>query len=210
VTEEDLKTTSFMVMGDGGLYRVGRCTNVKFIMNMVKDNQDYIHLVKDALEKVVPARIHNRKDYNTDGHVRREQFRLESRTSEVLTEMHKRVYRSGYKGLDAKYIKDIGWKDLAILYMCDGCGNKYLRPEIGMVNPSCSVTLNMKRLNMEDQLLLADSIQNNLGIKFKIHRHGKFLYLSLGTKDVNKFMDGIEPHVCDSFKYKIVRMDNKE
>ena len=64
----------------------------------------------------------------------------------------------------------------------------------------------MKRLSEAEQIILKKTIRDNLGVEFNVNKAGKYFCLSLRTKDVNKFMDGIEPFMKDSFKYKIVRM----
>lgn len=211
LNEQELRRLSFMVMGDGGLYLVGRCSNAKFIMNMREQNKDYIEWVGRELSKITTVHISDRKDYNTDGCVRSPQVRLYTTVSPVLTEIRDRIYREdGYKGLDKERVDKIDWENLATLYMCDGSANEYLRPEIGMKNPSYRVTLNMKRLNEEDQNYLRAAIKKNLGVNFKMNRQNKYTYLNLPVKDVPYFMEQISPFVFDSFKYKVLNTTRKE
>ena len=203
------KLISYFAMGDGGLYLPDPKGNAKFIMNMKKENSDYIYWVKETLEEIVGTSIYDRKDYNTDGCTRQPQLRLESNRHPFLTTIHDRIYTcDGHKGLDMHTLKLLDWEAMAILYMCDGSGQEYLRPEIGMVNPSCRVTLNMKRLSEAEQVVLKKTIRDNLGVEFNVNKQNKYFYLNLRTKDVNKFMDGVMPFMQESFKYKIVRMKN--
>lgn len=199
------KLISFFSMGDGGLYITKK--NAKFIMNMKEENKDYILWVKEVIENVTGASLYNRKDYNTDGCVRKPQLRLESRCHPYLTTIRDRIYTAdGHKGVDMHTMKLLDWEAMAILFMCDGNANEYLRESVGMVNPSVNVTLNMKRLSEAEQIILKKTIRENLGVEFNVNRAGKYFCLRLRTKDVNKFMDGIEPFMCESFKYKLVRM----
>lgn len=205
------KLLSFMAMGDGGLYLPDEKGNAQFIMNMKKENLDYILWVKSVLEQVTGTRMYDRKDYNTDGCNRKPQVRLESNRHPALTTIRDRIYCvDGHKGIDMHTMKLLDWEAMAILYMCDGSGQEYLRPDIGMVNPSCKVTLNMKRLSEAEQLILKRTIRDNLGVEFNVNRQNKYFYLNLRTKDVNKFMDGVMPFMCESFMYKIVRMKSSE
>lgn len=205
------KLISYFSMGDGGLYSRKEKDNAQFIMNMKKDNLDYIEWVEKVLSEITSVRRYDRKDYNTDGHIRKEQIRLESNRHPFLTTLKNRIYcEDGHKGLDLHTLKLLDWEAMSILFMCDGSAHEYLRPEIGMKNPSVKVTLNMKRLSEAEQLVLKQTIKNNLGVEFNINKQYKYFFLTLRTKDVNKFMDGIEPYVLDSFKYKIIRMKSPE
>lgn len=204
------KLISFFAMGDGGLYRRTETSNASFIMNMKEENKDYIYWVKEVLEEAdIGVRIYDRKDYNKDGCVRKPQLRLESKTHPFLTTIQERIYCSdGHKGIDMHTMKLLDWEAMAILFMCDGSSVEYLREDIGMKNPSVNVTLNMKRLSEAEQLVLKQTIRDNLGVEFNVNRQNKYFYLRLRVKDVNKFMGGIEPYMKDSFKYKIIRMKN--
>jgi len=204
------KLISYFAMGDGGLYRVKE-GNAQFIMNMKKDNLDYIKWVADTLSNVTGVHMYDRKDYNTDGCTRAPQVRLESNRHPFLTKLRDRIYcEDGHKGLDMHTLKLLDWEAMAILFMSDGSSHEYLRPEIGMKNASVKVTLNMKRLSEAEQLVLKQTIRDNLGVEFNINRQYKYFFLTLRTKDVNTFMDGIEPYVVESFKYKIIRMKSSE
>ncbi len=203
------KLISFFAMGDGGLYRRTEKGNAAFIMNMKEENSDYIFWVKEVIENITSVRVYDRKDYNTDGCDRKPQLRLESRVHPFLTTIQERIYcPDGHKGIDMHTMKLLDWEAMSILFMCDGSAVEYLRTDIGMVNPSINVTLNMKRLSEAEQLILKQTIRDNLGVEFNVNRQNKYFYLRLRTKDVNKFMDGIEPYMKESFKYKVIRMKN--
>jgi len=203
------KKVSFMAMGDGGLYITGKCRNARFIMNMVKDNSDYLDLCKTVLSEVASVRLFDKPDYNKDGCTRKAQMRLETSVSPLFSEIHSRLYKEGHKGLDSKHVANIDWECLSYLYMSDGSAATYLRPEIGMISPSYKVTLNMKRLYPCEQEFLRDCISSNLGVDFSVHKQNNFTYLSLPVKHIEKFMENISPFMCESFKYKIINVERK-
>ena len=53
--KELMKLCSFITMGDGGVYKNGK--NHYFIMNMIKENEDYVILCKDILENITSCKI---------------------------------------------------------------------------------------------------------------------------------------------------------
>jgi hypothetical protein len=190
-------------MGDGGLY-IQNGTNAKFIMNMVKENLDYVEFCKGVLENIVGCSITDRPDYNTDGYNRKLQVRLESKTHPELTTIMRRVYTGKYKGIDPHALKLLDWQALAILYMCDGCLHTEL-PSVGrrLVNPSYNVTLNLKRLSYGDLFILKKALKDVLDLEFNINRQNEYYYLRLRSKDVDKFMEGVAPHMQPSFARKL-------
>lgn len=200
-----VKLISYIVMGDGGLYVTGKCTNARFIMNMKEDNKDYIYFCKEVFENITSVRVYNRKDYSTDGCVRQPQLRIETPVHPLLTEIKDRIYTDKYKGIDPHALKMLDWEALAILYMCDGSMYTELpNPKKGLINKSYSVTLNMKRLSYGDQLLLKKAFKDTLDLEWNVLRHGKYYYMRLRNKDLNKFMTSIAPHMQPSFQYKLV------
>ena len=202
-----MKLISFFTMGDGGLYVRSEKDNAKFIMNMKSENLDYINWVSSVLSELTKVHLYNRPDYNADGFVRKEQTRLESNTHPFLTKIRDRIYTvDKHKGLDLHALKLLDWEAMAILYMSDGCMYEYLRPNIGMKNPSYNITLNMKRLSEAEQLVLKQHIKQKLDIEFNVNRQKQYCYLRLRCKDVDKFLEGVSPYMCESFKYKTIRM----
>lgn len=199
-----VKLVSYIVMGDGGLYITGRCDNAKFIMNMKKENQDYILYCKDILENVTSVKIYNRKDYNTDGCNRKPQLRIETKVHPFFTAIKDRIYTDKYKGIDPHALKMLDAEALAILYMCDGSLHiEEPNEKKGLKSNSYNVSLNMKRLSYGDQFILKKALKEYLDLEWNINQHGKYWYLRLRCKDVDKFMTLIEPHILPSFQYKL-------
>ena len=204
--KELTKLVSYFIMGDGGAYIQKQ--NAKFIMNMKAENKDYIDWVDRVFNEFVGTKQYERKDYNTDGFKRVPQIRLETNTHPFITTIRDRIYTDGYKGIDPHALKLLDWEAMAILYMCDGCLHED-RPneKKGLKNSSWNLTLNMKRLSYGDQLLLKQAIRDRLGVEFNVNRHGKYYYMRLRSRDVEKFCVGVLPYMKDSFSYKIRMLD---
>jgi len=205
--KEQNKLISYFIMGDGGVYRQRSKTgkgfmNAKFIMNMKQEHIDYIKEFEDLIDFTsVTTKI--RKDYNTDNCIRQPQYRTWTGNHPRFTAYWERIYTNKYKGLDPIYIKQLDWHSLAILYMSDGSLGEYLRSEIGMQNKSYSITLNMKRLSYGDLELLGKYLTKNLGLYWSINRQNQYYYLRFKMKSFKKLMEGMEPFIHPSFKYKI-------
>lgn len=204
--KELTKLVSYFIMGDGGAYIQKQ--NAKFIMNMKAENKDYIDWVDRVFNEFVGTKQYERGDYNTDGFKRAPQIRLETNTHPFITTIRDRIYTDGYKGIDPHALKLLDWEAMAILYMCDGCLHEE-RPneKKGLKNSSWNLTLNMKRLSYGDQLLLKQAIRDRLGVEFNVNRHGKYYYMRLRSRDVEKFCVGVLPYMKDSFSYKIRMLD---
>ncbi|MEG0773587.1 hypothetical protein [Clostridium sp.] len=156
--KELTKLLSYISMGEGGLYR-DNTTNYKFIMNMKKDNEDYIDYCIDILNNIVSVKKYDRKDYNTDESNKKAQIRIESKVHPMLTIIHDRIYIDKYKGLDPHTLKLLDWESLAILFMSDG--NNCFK---GKYKSQC-ITLNIKRLSYGDQFLLKKVLKENLDLE---------------------------------------------
>jgi hypothetical protein len=197
-----MKLLSFFIMGDGGVYISPKGGNAQFIMNMKKENMDYINWVKETIEdNLTSVRI---TEVPQRGN-RRELVRLESNRHPVFTKLRKRIYTEKYKGLCPHYLKLLDWEALAILYMCDG-GLYVDKPskKKRFKNDSFNVALHMKRLSYGDQFILKKTLKDNLGLEWNINRHYDKYFLRMLTKDVKLFMLNISSYVLDSFSYKLI------
>jgi len=172
--KELTKLLSFMSTFDGGLYRSkndkGYLLNAAFIMNMRKENLDYITWVKEVLSHITESKITDRSDYNADGCIRQEQVRLQSRCHPVLTNLHDRIYIDGRKVIDLHMLKLLDAEALAIIFMADGGTSLDLRNK----RPHCKITLNTKGFSEADNLALSKAIYDKLGIRSTVHRHNKY------------------------------------
>lgn len=199
--KELVKLISYMAMGDGGLYVSGEARNASFAMNMKQENLDYITFCKEVLEQVVGCTITERA---VEGN-RKPQYRLQSKTHPLLTEIRNRIYTDKYKGIDPHALKMLDAEALAILYMCDGSlvTTQPWQTKRGSISPSYNVTLNLKRLSYGDLFILKKALKETLDLEWNINRQNEYYYLRLRTKDIEKFMTLVAPHILPSFQYKL-------
>lgn len=210
-----VKLISAFTMADGGMYR--RCkgdpatsnANAYFMMNMTTKHMDYIEWVAETLSHVTSVTISDVKNP-----CKTPQTRLCSKTHPFFTKMWGRIYTDSYKGLDPHAMKMFDWEMLAIFYMADG--SLYVEPpnaKKGLVNPSPNVTLNMKRLSYGDQLYLKKLIKEKLGVETNVTRQtykGRtYYFLRVRNRDIDIFMEGIEPYMKESFYYKLWDSERK-
>lgn len=187
---------------DGGLYKIAKSTNAKFIINMKKDNLDYVEKIEDTLREanIGFTRV-DRKDYNTDGFDRKPQVRLESRNHPKLTAIMERIYIDGKKVIDPHMLTMMDAEALAIIFMADGSRVQDQRSP----NAKPNYTLNTKGFSYGDNWLLKKAIKETLDLEFNINRQNNYWYLRLRAKDVEKFESLVSPYVLPSFSYKLGR-----
>lgn len=206
VDKETSKLLAYMTTFDGGVYmpsrkdRSGLKANAQFIMNMRKENLDYVQWVQGVIQRVTGAVIKDRPDYNDDGCVRQPQVRLESKRHPFLTKLRHRIYTdTGHKVIDLHMLTQMDAEALAIIFMADGgtqMGHgKY--PEIH---------LHTKGFSEADNMALSKAIYEKLGIRTTVNRHHNYFLLRVKTADVQKFADTVYPHVLPSFRYKLERL----
>lgn len=187
-----VKLISFMSTFDGGLYVRKDCKNASFIMNMRKENLDYILWVKNTLENVTSVKLYDRGDYNTDSCVRAAQFRLESRTHPFLTTIRNRIYVANHKVIDPHMLKLLDAESLAIIFMADGSASE-----------KNGVRFHTKGYSYNDNMALSKTIYEKLGLRTNVNRHYQYFELRLKSADIGKFVEIVKPYICPSFRYKL-------
>lgn len=212
--KEFTKLISYMSTFDGGLYvtkkkRVdGTITksNARFILNMRKENLDYVEWVKSTLESGgLSAKIKDRLDYNTDGCIRAPQVRLESCNHPKLTTIRDRIYLpDGKKILDLHTLKLMDAEALAIIFMADGGTEAQFRK--GSINPSANVTLNTKGFSELENIALSKCIYEKFNIRTTVSKQNRYRYLRVKCADASYFFEVINPFVKPSFHYKFERV----
>lgn len=186
---------------DGGLYRQNKAGNAYFAMNMVSEHLDYINKVKEVFDDLnIGFTISDRKDYNTDSHIRKPQIRAQSARHPKLQTIWERMYLEGRKVIDPHMLTLLDEEALAIVFMADG--SRYVDKRC---NASAKYTLNIKGYSYGDQWLFKKALKEKLDLEFNINRQNNYYYLVLRAKDVAKFESLIEDHILPSFKYKLGR-----
>lgn len=193
-----MKLISFMVMGDGSVYRNRGIGNYLFSMNMVEEHRDFLEYCKSVLENVTSCKIVEQpRDFP-----RKNQLKLYTPVHPYFNVLRERIYVDQYKSVDNHILKLLDYEALAILYMCDGCLGKYINPTSGLV--SYNTTLNLCRLSYGDLFILKKALKDNLDLEFNIVKtNTKYFTLRLRSRDFDKFINGIAPYIAQSFLYKI-------
>lgn len=179
---------------DGGVYYSGK--NCRYVMNMRKDNLDYIEWVEKTLNEFVGTSKH---DVIQRGE-RKPLVSLISKTHPKLTKIRERLYSAdGKKFLDPHQLTLLDEEALAIIFMADGGTHmdKGKYPEI---------KLHTKGYSYFDNLALSKAIYDKLGIRTTVNRHNQYYFLRVKTQDVNKFIECVKPFVLKSFSYKLERL----
>lgn len=201
MSKELMKRLYFFSTFDGGLYVTGKCSNARFIMNMRKENMDYVERVSQALSDAgIGFSIKERKDYNTDGYTRSPQVRIESAVHPKLTRIWERVYIDGRKAIDPHMLSMMDAEALAIIFMADG--GRFVDKRC---NATPTYSLHTKGFSYGDNWLLKRTLKEVFNLEFNISRHGKYWYLRLRAKDSSAFEELVSPHVLASFQYKLGR-----
>lgn len=201
------KLVSYMATFDGGIYnpykrKPDSKVNCQFVMNMRKENEDYIMWVKETLENITSVNTYERKDYNDDGYTRQPQIRLESNRHPYFTKIRDRIYIDSRKVIDPHTLKLMDGEALAIIFMCDGGVNLDMRCK----NPHASIALHTKGFSHPENMALSKCIYDKTGVVTNVNRHGKYYYLNVATKSHKLFYETVKPHVLPSFDYKFERM----
>jgi hypothetical protein len=186
---------------DGGVYRAERSTNAMFVMNMKKENSDYVKKVRDTLvEAGIGCSITDRK-LQDDGFNRQPQITLSSKGHPKLTTIRDRIYIDGRKVIDPHMLTMMDAEALAIIFMADGSRVYDKRSP----NAKPNITLNTKGFSYGCNFLLKKAIKETLDLEFNIQRQNNYWYLRLRAKDVDKFDELVSPFVLPSFNYKLGR-----
>lgn len=201
------KLVSYMATFDGGIYyplkrKPDSVVNCQFIMQMRKENEDYLLWVKDTLENITSVNLSDSPDYNTDGYNRKPQMRLQSNRHPYFTEVRNRIYIDNHKVIDPHMLKQMDAESLAIIFMCDGGTSLDTR----FKKPHAKISLSTKGFSYADNMFLSKAIYEKLGIVTNVNKHNHYYYLNVATKSHRLFYETINPHVCTSFDYKFGRI----
>lgn len=202
MSKELSKRLYFFSTFDGGIYTVANSKNARFIINMKKENLDFVEAIRETLESLeIGCSISDRKDYNKDGFTRQPQVRLESCNHPKLTAIRDRIYIDGRKVIDPHMLTMLDAEALAIVFMADGSRVYDKRSPDAKPN----ITLNTKGFSYGDNFLLKKAIKEKLDLEFNIQRQNNYWYLRLRAKDIDKFDEIVKPFVFPSFSYKLGR-----
>lgn len=201
MSKELSKRLYFYSTFDGGLYMAAQSTNAKFIINMKKENSDYVEKVRDTLvEAGIGCTMTDRK-LQDDGFNRQPQVTLTSKNHPKLTTIRDRIYIDGKKVIDPHMLTMMDAEALAIIFMADGSRVYDKRSP----NAKPNITLNTKGFSYGCNLLLKKAIKETLDLEFNIQRQNNYWYLRLRARDIERFDELVSPFVLPSFSYKLGR-----
>ena len=201
------KLVSYMATFDGGVYyphkrKEDSVVNCQFIMQMRKENEDYLLWVKETLENITSVRLTERPDYNTDGYFRQPQLRIETNRHPYFTKMRERLYVDNHKVIDPHMLKQMDAEALAIIFMCDGGVSLDSRNK----KPHARICLHTKGFSYADNMFLSKAIHDATGVITTVNHQGKYYYLNVATKTHKLFYETVKPYVKPSFDYKFGRI----
>ena len=201
------KLVSYMATFDGGIYvphkkKPNSKVNCQFVINMRKENEDYVMWVKSVMEEITSVNLYERPDYNTDGYNRKPQIRLETNRHPFFTKIRERIYIDGHKVIDPHMLTLMDEEALAIIFMCDGGTSLDTRHK----NPHAKIDLHTKGFSYADNMALSKAIYDKVGVITNVNRHNKYYYLNVATKSHKDFYYNVKPFICHSFSYKFGRI----
>lgn len=199
--KELIKKLYYYSTFDGGLYFVDKSVNASFIMNMKKENLDYVKDVEKTLTDLGIGCVISDRKLQDDGFNRQPQVTIRSKNHPKLTKLRERIYIDGHKTIDPHMLTLMDAEALSIIYMADGsCVYDKRSP-----NAKPNITLNTKGFSYGDNWLLKKAIKEKLDLEFNIQRQNSYWYLRLRAKDHNKFFELVSSFVKPSFSYKLGR-----
>lgn len=187
-----------MLLGDGYLNKTAKATfNSRFIVAVKIENKDFIDFAKSVLESH-GFRCNVSKSATFDKRTRKiyHSVRLQSNASRYFTELRKKWYPRGIKIVPEDL--ELSPLSTAIWFMGDG----YSRWIKG--NAKVQVKFCTDGFSKKDVKLLLDKLMG-IGINghiFKV-RNNRFNIGVMRSHEVKKLMNMIEPHIIESFSYKI-------
>lgn len=195
INEKQLSKLLYYFSGfDGGVYMSGN--NARYVMNMRKENMDYILWVKDVIENFTSVII---RDVIQRGN-REPLVCLTSKTHPKFTKVRNRLYlENGRKVIDPHQLSLMDEEALSIIFMADGGTSldKGRYPEI---------KLHTKGYSYCDNMALSKAIFEKTGIHTTVNRHNSYYFLRVASKDVELFVYKVLPYIKESFLYKLERL----
>lgn len=179
---------------DGGVYPSGK--EARYVINMRKENMDYVQWVKQTIETFTTTHLHNVIQRGN----RKPLVCLTSKSHPKFSVIRERLYTpEGKKILDPHQLSLMDAEALAIIFMTDGGTglDKGKYPEI---------RLHTKGYSYFDNLALSKAIYEITGIHTTVLRHNQYFYLRIKTLDLQLFIKTVSPFVLPSFSYKLERL----
>jgi hypothetical protein len=189
-------------MFDGHLAFFGGSINACLVINMLKENQDYLYAVTNVLNEVpVGFKLSEPSIYMADGFTRKQQVRLQSNNHPIFTKIHERIYIEGRKVVDPHMLTMMDEEMLAIAFMADG--SRYVDKRWPNATPSYRLHLN--NLSYGDLMLIKKSLKEKFGLEINTRKKGARYDLAIPNKFSILFEEIVSNFILPSFQYKLGR-----
>lgn len=177
--------------------------NAKYRQPKTVDHMDYVDWLASVLERVTPT---NRYEWQPKMENAKRQVMLQTRCHPFYTRFRERMYPNGFKVVDPHYLTLLDWEFMAVWYQEDGSLSRDVR--VGG-NTYAKIVLCTQAFSYGDNHFLRKVIKERLDVDFNVdscRQNGNQHYvLRLRSVDLAKFMDGVEPFILPSYKYKLCR-----
>lgn len=195
------KLLSYFIMGDGSLEFGEKSKNARFSVCHSKQNSDYLFWKESVLNEITSTTRYERSRTKESHSIN---VVIRSKQHPIYSILHNRLYYNGKKTVDPHTLKLLDWEAVAILLQDDGSHSHN-------GTRTTNLYLHTNTFSYAENLLLKQAIRDILGVEFNVVRNKKWYELRLRAKDYNKFTDGCEPFVFESFKYKLpIRTESSE
>lgn len=196
------KIVAASLLGDGCVSIFPEYKNAVYRQPKRIDHRDYIEWYGDKLSTLTRVR-YNEFDPKSQFNGQK-QVMLTTLSHPFYTTFRERMYPNGHKVVDPHYLTLLDWEFLAIWFQEDG-STGYYRHKNG--STYVNAVLCSQSFSYGDNHCLRQALKERLDLDWSVSsdRSGgtQKWYLKLRSRDIEKFMSGIEPYILDSFKYKI-------
>lgn len=196
--KELVKYVSALVISDAHLTKPIKNGNSRLELYQINKHQDFISQVESVLKNLTNISITERI---LKSETQNNQLKLTTGKLPFYTKIRKRFYINGKKVVDPHALTLLDAEFLAIWFMCDGV-YYYQRS-----NKSHQLSLCTDYFSYGDNLLLQRKLYEKLDLNFNIHKRHDTYRLYLPVKEYYKFVELVEPYICDSFRYKMPNIE---
>ena len=202
---ERIKLVSAMVLGDGSLRTWKSCYNYAYSFGQIAVHKDYVDWQADVLDGLSKVNIrYYDKRVSKDGVNHQAHYKLETGVHPFYTLLHSRIYNGRIKSISLHDLKLFDWQSAAIWYMDDG-----YRLKSQFQTHDGNVFLCTDNYSHAEVIMLQKVLYEKLKIPFNISPKGKskngtkMFRLKARKDNALRFIEGVEPYILPSFRYKL-------
>lgn len=198
------KYISASLLGDGGLRKFKSGVNAAYGFKQVSKHKEYVDWLSSVVGEITGVTVREYGPSEKEGVNRQGYFHLESRCHPFLTTLYDRWYIDGRKTISLHDMKQFDWEMAAIWYMDDGyilgSPDKYHNGNVFLCTDCFSES---------EVVMLQKIVYTSLGVAMDVIKRGKrkdgsqIYRLKAKNKQAELFLRGVEPHLFNSFKYKL-------